>query len=239
VRLRRGGFKTVGFGRGAMSVLRKVGIVLSVIIFFFFGLLGTVYLSLRTPEVKVPDIVGKDRYASEKALENAGLKIRVRGTTPSVDQKPDTVLNQVPEAGQVVKSGIEVAVQVSRAPKEGENISSSAEETKQESNKPSENANANQTAATNQNQNQNKPKNKNKNSNNSSNKNANNSNNANNTNANRNANNRNANTMNRNANTSNGNRSTNTTTPNTNRSNANANKRAPATTSPGANKGTP
>ncbi|MDT5123067.1 MAG: eukaryotic-like serine/threonine-protein kinase [Acidobacteriota bacterium] len=224
----------MGFGRGAMSVLRKVGIVLSVIIFFFFGLLGTVYLSLRTPEVKVPDIVGKDRYASEKALENAGLKIRVRGTTPSVDQKPDTVLNQVPEAGQVVKSGIEVAVQVSRAPKEGENISSSAQETKQEANKNSENTNANQTAATNQNQNQSKPKSKNKNSNN---KNANNSNNANNTNANRNANNRNANTINRNANTSNGNRSTNTTTPNTNRSNAN--KRAPATTSPGANKGTP
>jgi hypothetical protein len=231
-------FRTVSFGRGALSALGKIGIVLSVLIFFFFGLLGTVYLSLRTPEVKVPDIVGKDRYAAESALESAGLKVRVRGTKPSLDQKPDTVLNQVPEAGQVVKSGIEVAIQISRAPKEGENVSSGTEETKQESAKPSENANTNQPATTNQNQNQSKPK-KNKNTNNSNNKNANNSNNANNANANRNANNRNTNT-NRNANTSNGNRTTNTTTPNTNRSNANANRRAPATTPPpGANKGTP
>lgn len=225
-----------------MSVLRKVGIVLSVIIFFFFGLLGTVYLSLRTPEVKVPDITGKDRFAAESTLESAGLKIHVRSTKPSLDQKPDTVLNQVPEPGQVVKSGIEVAVQISRAPKEGENVSSSTEEKPQEANKAAENnnANANQNSTAtnqNQNQNQNKPKNKNKNSNNSNNKNASNSNNANN--ANRNANNRNANTANRNANTSNGNRTTNTTTPNANRSNVNANKRAPATTSPGANKGTP
>jgi hypothetical protein len=230
----------VGFGRGAMSVLKKIGIVLSVIIFFFFGLLGTVYLSLRTPEVKVPDIVGKDRYTAEAALENTGLKLRVRGTTPSLDQRPDTVLNQVPEAGQVVKSGIEVAVQVSRAPKEGENVSSSTEETKQqEANKNSENQNTNQsaTANQNQNQNQNKPKNKNKNSNNSNNKNSKNSNNANN--ANRNANNKNANTTTtHNANASNGNRTTNTTPPNTNRSNTNANKRPPTTT-PGANKGTP
>lgn len=208
------------------SVLGKIGVVLSVIVFFFFGLLGTVYLSLRTPEVKVPEIVGKDRYTAEAALENAGLKLRVRGTTPSLDQKPDTVLNQVPEPGQVVKSGIEVAVQVSRAPKEGENVTSSAEGPKQEQeNKNQENQNANQSATTIQNQNQNKPK-KNKNSNNA-NKSSNNSNNANN--ANRNANNKNANAANtHNANTSN---RTINTTPNANRSNpTNTNKRPPATT---------
>lgn len=213
-----------------MSVLGKIGIVLAVIVFFFVGLLGTVYLSLRTPEVKVPDITGKDRYTAETMLESAGLKIHVRSTKPSVDQKPDTILNQVPEAGQVVKSGIEVAVQVSRAPKEGENVVSSAEEKPQEANQNSGNTNANQTATTNQNQNQNRPKNKNKNSNNSNNRNANNSN--------ANSNNRNANSTNRNANAGNGNRSANTAPPNTNRTSTNVNKRPPATT-PGANKGTP
>jgi len=216
-----------------MSVLGKIGIVLAVIVFFFVGLLGTVYLSLRTPEVKVPDIMGKDRYAAETMLENAGLKMHIRSTKPSVDQKPDTILNQVPEAGQVVKAGIEVAVQVSRAPKEGENVASSAEEKPQEANQNSQNANANQTATTNQNQNQNKPKNKNKNSNNSNNRNANNSNNANNSSANR-----NANSTNRNASAGNSNRSANTAPPSTNRTSTNVNKRPPATT-PGANKGTP
>lgn len=234
----------MSFGRRALTALGKVGIVLSIIFVFLFGFIGTVYLSLRTAEVKVPDVLGRDRFTAEKALGDVGLNIRVRGARPSIDKKPDTILSQLPEAGQVVKAGIEVAVEVSRAPKEGESVSSSTEETQTETNKPAENSNANQPSATNQNQNQNqnqnKPKNKNtnKNSNNANNKNANNSNNANNANANRNANDRNMN-ANRSANDSNRNANT---TPNANRGNSNANKRPPVTTppaSPGANKGTP
>lgn len=232
----------MSFGGRALSALGKVGIVLSIIVIFLFGFVGTVYLSLRTSEVKVPDVLGKDRFAAEKMLTDVGLSIRVRGTRPSNEKKPDTILSQLPEAGQVVKAGIPVAVEVSRAPKEGEAVSSSAEETQQDANKPADNSNTNQSTATNQNQNQNKPKNKNtnKNSNNSNSKNANNSNkanNSNNSNGARNANNANANrtTNNRNANA----------TPNANRSNQNANKpnankRPPVTTPPaGANRGTP
>jgi beta-lactam-binding protein with PASTA domain len=230
----------VSFGRRALSALGKVGIVLSIIIIFLFGFMGTVYLSLRTAEVKVPDVLGKDRYAAETLLNGVGLNIRVRGTRPSTEKKPDTILSQLPEAGQVVKAGIPVAVEVSRAPKEGESVPASAEETQQQENKPADNSNVNQSATTNQNQNQNqnKPKNKNtnKNSNNANNKNANNSNKTNNANATRNANNANANRT-----TNSSNRSANTA-PNTNRSNMNANKHAPVTTPsprPGANNGTP
>ncbi|HKQ99298.1 MAG TPA: PASTA domain-containing protein, partial [Pyrinomonadaceae bacterium] len=198
----------MGLGRRALSALGKVGIVLAVLVAFLFGLLGTVYLSLRTSEVKVPDVLGKDRLTAESMLDDAGLKIRVRGARPS-GEKPDTVLSQLPEAGQVVKVGIPVAVEVSRAPKEGEAVRSSTDEAPQEQEKPAENANANQSqtpANQNQNQNQNKPKNKNTNKNAN---NANNSNNANrNANANRNSNNRNANA---NRNTNNGNRNANTT----------------------------
>ena len=35
---------------------------------FLFGVVTTVYLSLRSPEVKVPDVVGKDRFEAEKIL---------------------------------------------------------------------------------------------------------------------------------------------------------------------------
>jgi hypothetical protein len=232
----------VDFGRRALAALGKVGIVVGVLVAFLFGMLGTVYLSLRTAEVKVPDVLGKDRLTAETMLEDAGLKIRVRGTRPSTDKQPDTILSQLPEAGLTVKTGIEVAVEVSRAPKEGERVSSSEEAPKQEAEKPADNANQG-TTATNQNQNQNQnkpPKNKNTNKN-ANNKNANNSNNANgNANATRNANNRNANTT-RNAN--NGNRNANTT-PNANRTttNLNINRRPPMTTppfNPGANRGTP
>lgn len=223
-----------------LSALRKIGIVAAVVVLFLFGLVGTVYLSLRTKEVKVPDITGKDRYSAEQMLENAGLKMRVRGTKPSAS-KPDVVLNQVPEAGLAVKEGIPVTVQVSRLPKEGEGVPTAEEAQQENANKPTENANANQTSSTNQNQNQsqnqNKPKNKNKNSNNA-NKNSNNSNNANKANQNRNATSSNMST-NRNANARNAN-----TLPNVNRTttNPNANRRPVITTppfNPGANRRTP
>ena len=228
------------FGRRALTALGKVGIVLAVLAAFLFGMLGTVYLSLRTAEVKVPDVLGKDRFAAEAMLDEVGLKIRVRGARASAD-KPDTVLTQLPEAGQVVKAGIPIAVEVSRLPKEGESVRSSVQEPSQEPEKPADNSNADQpSTANNQNQNQNQnkaPKNKNtnKNANNANNRNANNSNNAN----------RNANANNRNANANrNTNRNANTT-PNTNRAttNTNVNRRQPPITTPpfnpGANRGTP
>jgi hypothetical protein len=234
----------VGVARGALAALGKVGIVLAIAVAFLFGMVGTVYLSLRTAEVKVPDLSGKDRFTAESQLQDIGLKIRVRGTRPSTEKKPDTILNQLPEAGLIVKEGIEVAVEVTRAPKEGESVPSSAEETAaQEEAKPADNSNT-QAANTNQNGNQNKPP-KNKNTNKNTNKNANNTNSNNSNNANRNANNRNANNRNANRNTNNANRgTTNTTpTPNRNSSNPNANRRAPVTTTPplnpGANRTTP
>jgi beta-lactam-binding protein with PASTA domain len=226
----------VGFGRLALSAAGKVGVVLAVIAAFVVGLLATVYLSLRTSEVKVPDVLGKDRLTAENMLDDAGLKIRVRGARPSAEQ-PDTILSQLPEAGQVVKVGIPVAVEISRAPKEGESVPAK-EEFKEEPGKPAENANgnananANQSTATNQNQNRSQ-RNKNKNANNANGKNANNSNGAN---ANRGANgNRNANNANAPRNTNGGNRNA-TTAPNANRtpSNQNANRRAPAATPPPA-----
>jgi hypothetical protein len=232
----------VSFGGRALSALGKVGIVLSIIVIFLFGFVGTVYLSLRTAEVKVPDVLGKDRFTAETMLNDVGLSIRIRGTRPSNEKKPDTILSQLPEAGQVVKAGIPVAVEVSRVPKEGEGVPSS-EETGQEANKPADNSNDNQAAATNQNQNQNqnqnKPKNKNtnKNSNNANSKNANNSNKANNANNANGA--RNANNANPNRNTNSSNRNANTT-PNANTNKPNANKRPPVVAPPtGANKATP
>lgn len=231
----------MGFGRRALAALGKVGIVLAVLVAFVFGMLGTVYLSLRTAEVKVPDVLGKDRLTAETMLDDAGLKIRVRGSRASAEM-PDTILSQLPEAGQIVKAGIPVAVEISRAPKEGESVQSSTQQPAQESEKPAQNANANQSSTTtNQNQNQNKAQ-KNKNTNkNANNKNANK--NANNSNANRNDN-ANRNASNQNTNANNGNRNANTT-PNANRTtnDSNTNKRAPVNTpppvKPGANSGMP
>jgi PASTA domain len=128
------------------SVFRSIAIVIAIGLVFLFGVATTVYLSLRSPEVKVPDIVGKDRFEAEKILGAADLKFRVRATRPSNQAKPDTVLFQLPRAGEVVKTGQTVAMDISRAAKEGETPESVTPD------EPVENRNVNKSA------NENKPK---------------------------------------------------------------------------------
>ncbi len=87
---------------------------------FLFGLATTVYLSLRSPEVTVPNVVGTNRFEAEKILGDADLNFRVRATRPSTQAKPDTVLFQLPRPGEIVKAGQTVAMDISRTAKEGE-----------------------------------------------------------------------------------------------------------------------
>lgn len=129
------------------SVFRSVAIVIAIAFVFLFGVATTVYLSLRSPEVKVPDVVGKNRFDAEKILADADLKFRIRATRPSNEAQPDTVMFQLPRAGEVVKTGQTVAMDISRVAKAGE---SSEKVTPDE---PSENRNTNSA-----NTNENKPK---------------------------------------------------------------------------------
>ena len=134
--------------------------MIGIAIAFLFGLATTVYLSLRSPEVKVPDVVGKNRFDAEKILADADLNFRVRATRPSNQAKPDTVLFQLPRPGEVVKTGQTVAMDISRVAKEGETPETVQPE---ESN---DNSNSNANSATNLNENKpKKPKNKNANDN--------------------------------------------------------------------------
>jgi len=142
--------------------------VIAIGLVFLFGVATTVYLSLRSPEVKVPDIVGKDRFEAEKILGQADLKFRVRSTRPTNESKPDTVLFQLPRAGEVVKTGQTVAMDISRAAKEGETPETVTPD------EPTDNRNTNPASNTNENKPRRpKPKNTNDNANGNSNINAN------------------------------------------------------------------
>jgi hypothetical protein len=138
----------------AVSVLGHGAILIGIAVLFFVGLLGTVYLSLRSPEVKVPDVMGKDRADAETTISDAGLNFRVRAMRPTGNSKPDTVVLQLPGAGEMVKAGQTVAVDVSRAAKEGESATSAQPETKPET----ANSNQNTNQSANDNLNENKPK---------------------------------------------------------------------------------
>jgi hypothetical protein len=195
--------------RGLLSTVRRVITVIAIAIVFVFGAATTVILSLRSPEVKVPDVMGKDRFEAERVLEDAGLKFRVRKYRPAGQIKADTVVFQVPKGGEQVKAGQTVAMDLSRPAKEGESADVVAPEPTPEEKPANQNANE---------ANENKPK-RNRNTN----RNANDNSNGNSNNANRNAN-ANRLTTNRNANLGNSNRNTNT----------NANR--PATTNGNANR---
>jgi len=143
-----------------LSVFRSIAIVLAIGIVFLFGVATTVYLSLRSPEVKVPDVVGKNRFDAEKILADADLKFRVRATRPSAEAQPDTVMFQLPRAGEVVKTGQTVAMDISRLVKAGESSESVTPD------EPAENRNTNSAANTNENKPKRpKPKNTNENAN--------------------------------------------------------------------------
>jgi hypothetical protein len=170
----------VSFTTQVVSVFRRLGIIVAIGFTFLFGVVSTVYLSLRSPEVKVPEVVGKDRFEAERVLGEAGLNFRVRATRPSKQSNPDTVLFQLPRAGEVVKVGQTVAMDISRVAKEGEAAESEATDQKVAQEQASEDKTASDA-------NENRPK-RNKNANKNANENANGNANANTTVANRNTN---------------------------------------------------
>lgn len=158
----------------ALTALKRILIVVGIAIAFTLGLLGAIYLSLRSSETKVPDIIGKDRTAAENTISSAGLNFRVRATRPSGDAKPDTVLIQLPHAGEIVKVGQTVAVDISRPTKEGETSSTTTANENSNAEKKSENVNTeNPNASANDNKPKKKPANKNANDNANANANAN------------------------------------------------------------------
>src|SRR5256886_2237124 len=143
--------------RQTLTVIKRVAIVVGIAIAFSLGVLGAIYLSLRSSETRVPDIVGKDRLTAENTISSAGLNFRVRATRATSDAKPDTVLIQLPHAGEIVKVGQTVAVDISRMSANGESPAPTSTNTS--SAPKTENTNTNAGANANDNKAKRKPSN--------------------------------------------------------------------------------
>lgn len=109
----------MSFIKKGASALGKLVIVLTLLSTFAVGLVGVVYMSLKGEEMKVPEIVGKDLNQSEKELAAMGLKIKKRADRYSTE-KPNTILEQLPKAGDTVKTGQMILVVTSKTNPEGE-----------------------------------------------------------------------------------------------------------------------
>jgi beta-lactam-binding protein with PASTA domain len=166
--------------RQILLILKRIVIVMGIAVAFSLGLVGAIYLSLRSSETRVPNVIGQDEKSAEETISDAGLNFRVRARRATSEAKPDTVLIQLPHAGEIVKVGQTVAVDISRPTANGEstapantnantstvsksentNTNSSAPATPTPKKKPAnknanENANANAEANRNQNRNAN------------------------------------------------------------------------------------
>ncbi len=105
--------------RKGASAFGKLFIVIALAAAFLVGAVGVVYLSLQGEELKVPEIVGKDLVESERELASLGLRIKKRADRYS-NEKPNTVLEQLPKAGDTVKTGQMILVVTSKTNPEGE-----------------------------------------------------------------------------------------------------------------------
>ena len=134
--------------RNILSAFGKLGVVALIAVAFAFGLVSTIYLSLRSPDIPVPEVVNQSYYDGEKTLARAGLDIRERAKRYKAGVQPGVILDQSPRAGEVIKGGQTVAVVVSRAAKEGEKPPDEAviEERREERGTEALNQNTNQNA---------------------------------------------------------------------------------------------
>ena len=155
--------------RNILSAFGKLGVVALIAVAFAFGLLTTIVLSLRSPNIQVPEVVNQSYFDGEKLLSKVGLDIRERAKRYKPGVEPGRILDQTPRAGEMVKAGQTVAVVVARAPKEGEKPPDEAVIEERREERGTEGLDQNK----NQNQNANKRRNTNRNANANSNANAN------------------------------------------------------------------
>lgn len=109
----------MGFVKKGASAFGKLIIVIVLAGTFIVGMVGVVYMSLQGQEMKVPEITGKNFVESEKELAAMGLRIKKRADRYS-NEKPNTVLEQLPKAGDTVKTGQMILVVTSKTNPEGE-----------------------------------------------------------------------------------------------------------------------
>lgn len=108
----------MSFIKKSTSALGKLIMVVLLAAAFLAGLVSVVLLSLQGEEIKVPEIVGKNFTETEKELAALGLRIKKRADRYS-EEAPNTVLEQLPKAGDTVKTGQMILVVISKASSDG------------------------------------------------------------------------------------------------------------------------
>lgn len=104
-----------------------IGLVVGILVFTCIVLPGAALTGLwiserqkraeRSPQVKVPNVIGQDYRKGEAMLKEKGLGIRVLAQRSDQNQPVDIILDQSPFAGESVNLGYIVGVTVGRLPR--------------------------------------------------------------------------------------------------------------------------
>ncbi len=98
---------------GSSLVFKRLLRVALLALVFMISAFLVMYLSLRGRSVEVPEITGKSEAEATEILDDVGLRIKVTGHTPSSRFAADTVSDQSPSPGTLVKTGQLVRVSIS------------------------------------------------------------------------------------------------------------------------------
>ncbi len=90
------------------------GIVLALAVFFLF-LLSLNLITGHGKSATVPSVTGKNYEEARKALRKAGFDVEIQDSIYVDSLKPTTVIKQIPDADEVVKSNRTVYLVISRA----------------------------------------------------------------------------------------------------------------------------
>lgn len=102
-----------------------VGVALFVFIIRPAGFLAGLWLSERqkraerSPQVKVPNVIGQDYRKGEAMLKEKGLMIRVLAKRSDENQPIDMILDQVPRGGESVDVGYTIGVTIGNVKADG------------------------------------------------------------------------------------------------------------------------
>lgn len=80
---------------------------------FLCSAFAVMYFALRGRSVEVPDLVGKTEGAAMEALDDAGLRLKIKGRAHSDKIEANLVSDQFPAPGTIIKTGQLVRVSIS------------------------------------------------------------------------------------------------------------------------------
>jgi hypothetical protein len=95
------------------SLFKQLLRVALLALIFLGSAFAVMYFTLRGRSVEVPDLIGKSEQAAMETLDDAGLRMKIKGRAPSDKVDTNLVSDQSPAPGTIIKTGQLVRISIS------------------------------------------------------------------------------------------------------------------------------